>query len=37
MPGLVSWGEYAILWIGGIVCVLIGVVAAVVGLFKKKD
>lgn len=37
MPGIVSLAEYAIYWIGALVCVVIGVVAAVVGLFKKRD
>lgn len=36
MPGVVSLGEYAIYWIGALVCVGIGVVWGVITLIRGR-
>ena len=36
MPGIVSLGEYAIYWVGGIICLLIGLIAGVISYFRGR-
>ena len=36
MPGILSLGDYAIYWIGGLICLGIGLVAGVIALIRGR-
>jgi hypothetical protein len=37
MPGIVSGSEYLIYWIGLGVCIIIGLIAGVVSMFRNRN
>ena len=36
MPGILSLGDYAIYWIGGLICLVIGLVAGIIALIRGR-